>query len=132
MKAYLKNYRQSPRKVRLVADFVRGKKVTDALSELRFLNKRAASQIGKVIQSAAASAHHNFNVTKEDLIVKEIRVDKGFVLKRWLPRAFGRATPLHKHASNITVVLEKQPEMQKTKVKSQNDKSKTNTLNPKP
>lgn len=134
MKAYLKNYRQSPRKVRLLADFVRGKKVSDALNELRFLDKRAAPQIGKVIKSAAASAKHNFDTNEEDLIVKEIRVDKGFTLKRWLPRAFGRATPLHKHASNITVVLEKMSEAKEItdeKKETQSVKQKPKTLNTK-
>jgi len=124
MKAYLKNYRQSPRKVRLIADFARGKKVSDVLQELRFLNKKAAPHISKVIKSAVANAKQNFGTDESDLIVKEIRVDKGFTLKRWLPRAFGRATMLHKHASNITVVLGKDIQKQEEILKKENKNAK--------
>jgi len=106
MKAYLKNYRQSPRKVRLVADFVRGKKVGEILAQIKFLNKRASEPIKKLIESASANAKNNFGLEKEDLYIKEIQVNKGFTLKRWRPRAFGRAHPVHKHSSNVTVVLE--------------------------
>jgi large subunit ribosomal protein L22 len=106
MKAYLKNYRQSPRKVRLIADFIRGKKVIEGLAQVKFLNKRAAGPIIKLIESASSNASNNFGIKKEDLFVKEIQVNKGFTLKRWRARAFGRAHPIHKHASNITVILE--------------------------
>lgn len=108
MKATLKQYRQSPRKVRLVADYVRGKKVNNALAELDFLNKRAASVVKKLLNSAVAGAKHDFNIEKEDLFVKEITVDKGPILHRWRPRARGRATPINKRTSHVTVVLEKQ------------------------
>jgi large subunit ribosomal protein L22 len=105
MEAYLKNYRQSPRKVRLLADLVRGKSVERALSELSFMPKRAAGPLKKLIESAVANAEHNFNAKKEDLIVKEITVDSGVTLKRWRPRAFGRASSIHKHTSNVFVRL---------------------------
>lgn len=104
--AQLSNYRQSPRKVRLVADLVRGKSVEKALMELSFLNKRAAAPFMKFIESAVANAEHNNKVKKEDLTIKELRVDKGMVMKRFMPRAFGRAYQIKKRSSHIQIVLE--------------------------
>mgnify|MGYP001559939034 CR=1 FL=1 len=108
--AQLSNYTQSPRKVRLVADLVRGKSVEKALVELTFLNKRAAAPFKKFIESAIANAEHNFKAKKEDLLVKEIRVDKGVVMKRFMPRAFGRAYPIRKRMSHLKLVLETKAE----------------------
>ena len=113
MKAILKNYRQSPRKVRLVADLMRGKKLDRALTEVRFLSKRASLPLEKLINSAAANAKQNFNIEREELFIKEIKVNKGNTLKRWMPRAFGRAAPVHKHSSNVSIVLDKQSLMKK-------------------
>jgi len=108
MRASLKNYRQSPRKVRLVADLIRGKKVDRALAELAFLNKRAAHQIKKLLESAVSNAKStDESIENKDLTIKEISVDKGFILKRWRARAFGRAAPIHKHTSRINIKLEK-------------------------
>ncbi len=108
MKASLKNYRQSPRKVRLVADLIRGKKVDRALAELTFLNKRAAHQMKKILESAVSNARQtDEGIENKDLTIKEISVDKGFILKRWRARAFGRAAPIHKHTSRINIKLEK-------------------------
>lgn len=105
MKAYLKNYRQSPRKVRLVADLVRGKSYDAAMMELSFLPKRASEAISKLIASAAANADHNFKMQKSDLFVKEIRVDQGATLKRIRPRARGTASRINKRTSNVIVTL---------------------------
>lgn len=105
MKSSLKNYRQSPRKVRLVADLIRGKKVHQALLELKFLPKRAAKQMEKLVSSAATNAENNFKVSKEDLVVKEISVDQGVTLKRYRPRARGVAKRINKRTSNITLSL---------------------------
>ncbi|OHA58799.1 MAG: 50S ribosomal protein L22 [Candidatus Vogelbacteria bacterium RIFOXYD1_FULL_44_32] len=105
MKASLSNYRQAPRKVRLLADLVRGKSVRSALIELGFADKRAAVPMKKLIDSAVANAENNFKAKLEDLFIKEIRVDKGVVMKRFLPRARGRATPLRHRTSHINVVL---------------------------
>ena len=105
MKSSLKNYRQSPRKVRLVADLVRGKKVNQALLELDFLPKRAGEVMSKLINSAAANAENNFKVSIEDLVVKEITVDQGLTLKRYRPRARGVAKRINKRTSNINVSL---------------------------
>ncbi len=106
MKSYLKNYRQSPRKVRLVADAVRGKAVTVALRDLVFTNKRATDPIAKLILSAVSNAKNNFNAKEENLFIKDIQVNKGVVLKRMMPRARGSASRINKRSSHISVVLE--------------------------
>ena len=104
MKAILKDYRQSPRKVRLLADLVRGKKVSDALATLRLIDKRAAGPFSKVIESAVANAATSGNdVTK--LFIKAVAVDKGSVLKRSMPRARGSASRINKRNSHISVEL---------------------------
>ena len=105
MKASLKNYRQSLRKVRLVADLVRGKKVSQALLELDFLPKRASEVMTKLIASATANAENNFKVKQEDLVIKEISVDQGVTLKRYRPRARGVAKRSNKRTSNIELSL---------------------------
>lgn len=105
MKASLKNYRQSPRKVRLVADLVRGKNVNTALTELQFLPKRAGNVMNKLITSAVANAENNFKVSAQDLVVKEISIDQGITLKRYRPRARGVAKRINKRTSNITLAL---------------------------
>ena len=104
MKAVLKNYRQSPRKVRLIADLVRGKKVPEALTTLAFVNKRAAEPFAKVIRSAAANAKqagHN----PDTLTIKKVAVDKGEVYRRYMPRARGSASPINRRNSHIVVEL---------------------------
>jgi large subunit ribosomal protein L22 len=104
MKALLKNYRQSPRKVRLVADVIRGKKVTDALAMLKFVDKRAAGPFSKVVASALANA---VQAGKDParLVIKKVAVDKGTVLKRFTPRARGSASRINKRNSHISVEL---------------------------
>ena len=104
MKAILKNYRQSPRKVRLLADLVRGKKVKEALALLKFADKRAAEPFAKVVLSAQANAK-NAGADVEKLIIKTVAVNKGTVIKRFMPRARGSASPIRKRNSHITVEL---------------------------
>jgi large subunit ribosomal protein L22 len=104
MKAVLKNYRQSPRKVRLLADLVRGKKVNDALAQLQFVDKRAALPFAKVIASARANAVQQ-GADAKSLIIKKVTVDKGMVQKRYMPRARGSASPINRRSSHITVEL---------------------------
>lgn len=104
MKAVLKNYRQSPRKVRLLADLVRGKRVQKALETLSFVNKRAADPVTKLINSAVANAKHA-GADVEKLFVKSIAVDKGIVLKRIMPRARGSAARILKRSSHVSVEL---------------------------
>ena len=106
MKAELKNYRQSPRKVRIVADLIRGKKVGDALKALQFANKRASDPINKLLESAISNATNNFKAEKDDLFVKSIEVNKAVTMKRIMPRARGSASRINKRGSHVTVVLE--------------------------
>jgi len=105
MKAILSNYRQSPRKVRLVAGLVKGKQVALAIRELDVLTKRASLPLKKLIESAVANARHNGDIAAEDLVVKSMRVDKGVTMKRSMPRARGSASRINKRASNIVLEL---------------------------
>ena len=104
MKASLKNYRQSPRKVRLIADLVRGKKVNEALEALKFVNKRASEPFTKVIKSALANATSH-GADADRLVITKVAVDKGTVFKRFMPRARGSASRINKRNSHITVEL---------------------------
>lgn len=103
--ASLNEYRQSPRKVRLLADMVRGKDVNKALVILGFATKRGAEPMKKLIESAIANATHNFSLDADKLFVKEIQVNKGVTLKRMMPGAQGRGFPIHKHTSHVTLSL---------------------------
>jgi large subunit ribosomal protein L22 len=103
--AYLKNYRISPRKARLVVDLVRGKHVQDALDILKFTNKKAAPIIAKLISSAISNSSNSSMVDVDRLVVEEAYVDPGPMFKRFLPRAQGRATPIRKRTSHITITL---------------------------
>ena len=104
MKAILKNYRQSPRKVRLIAGLVRGKNTNDALTTLQFVDKRAAGPFAKVIQSAVANAKEQGKDT-DKLFVKTVAVNKGTIIKRSMPRARGSASRINKRNSHISVEL---------------------------
>lgn len=106
MKATLKNYRQSPRKVRLVADLVKGKSLKEALTLLSFDPKRASSPVAKLVASAAANAEKQ-GESIENLVVRNLTVNQGVTLHRSMPRAMGRATPIRKRSSHLTVTLAK-------------------------
>ncbi len=105
MKAVARFVRIAPRKARLVADEVRGKSYPEAASTLRFTNKKSAKIVGDVINSAAANAEHNMDADPDELFVREIRVDEGPTIKRYRPRAMGRATMIRKRTSHIRVEL---------------------------
>lgn len=105
MKAYLRNYKQSPRKVRLVADRIRGMSVERALTELSHIDKKSAHPMRKLLESAAANAKENNKLEKDDLIVKEVRVDKGITFKRFMPVWRGMAHPIMRRRSNVEIVL---------------------------
>lgn len=105
IKASLKHIRMSSKKVRLVVDVIRGMETSKALEQLRFVNKRAVGPIEKLIKSGIANAINNFELDENNLYIREIRVDEGVTLKRWMPRAYGRATPIRKRASHITLTL---------------------------
>ena len=116
MKAFLKNYRQSPRKVRLVAGLIKGKGVAEAITELDFLAKRAGFPIKKLLQSAVANAKQT-GAEAENLFIKELRVDKGIVMKRMMPAAMGSGHRINKRTSHVAILLaEKVTPVKKTKV----------------
>jgi len=123
MKASLSNYRQSPRKVRLITEAVKGKHVSEANVVLAYMPKRGAEPIQKLIMSAAANAV-NLGATAENLFIKNIEVNKGFVIKRSMPRAMGVAKPINKRTSHVAVTLsEVVPKAKKVKSHS-NTKAK--------
>lgn len=104
--AKLNNLRMSPRKIRLVIDLIRGMKAQKALTQLTFSKKHAARPVLKLLQSAIANAKHNHEMDEENLKISRVFVDGGSILYRWMPRAMGRATPIRKRTSHITLVLE--------------------------
>ncbi len=106
VKASLQYARVGEQKARLVANLVRGKDVSDAIKTLTFLNKKSALMIKKVIESAVANADYKKTIDLDKLFVKTISVDQGPVLKRFRPRAQGRATGVRKRMSHINVILD--------------------------
>src|SRR3989304_9491484 len=104
MKAFLKNYRQAPRKVRLVAGLIKGKSVEEAIAILDFLAKRAGFPIKKLLLSAVANALQ-VGIEKENLFIKELRVDKGIVMKRMMPAAMGTGHRINKRTSHLNILL---------------------------
>ncbi len=103
--AKVKNLRMSARKVRLVVDLIRKMPINQALNQLRFINKKAAEPVIKLIKTALADAEHNFNLEASNLKIKEIKVDEGITMKRWMPRAFGRATQIRKRTCQVSLLL---------------------------
>ena len=107
VKALLRHTRTAPRKARLIADLIRGKGVSDAISILAFTRKRAAGTFQKLLKSAIANAEENHKVLDVDyLVVKNVRVDEGVTWKRNLPRARGTSNMIQKKTSHITLILE--------------------------
>ena len=106
MKASATHIRISPRKVRMVVDTVRGKSVSQALSILGFTRKKAALPVQKLLKSAVANAAENDGISDVDtLVIDRIMVDEGPTLKRFMPRARGRATPIRKRTSHIRIIM---------------------------
>ena len=97
--------RHSTRKARLVTQAIVGRSVADATSILRFMPQGAAKDVAKVLKSAAANAENNHNLAADELRVVDARADKGPTIKRWRPRAQGRAFPIHKGVTHITVTV---------------------------
>lgn len=104
-KAQLNYLRVGPRKIRLLADLIRGLSVQEAGIQLQMEKKHAATPLLKLLKSAVANAVHNHNLIEESLVVKSIMVNNGPILHRWMPRAMGRATPIRKRTSHITLIL---------------------------
>ncbi len=105
-RAVAKYIRISPQKARLVADVIRGKDVEGAITTLRFMPKKAARILRKVLESAVANAEQTETIDVDTLYVKEIQINGGPMLKRFRPRAMGRATRILKRTSHITVVVD--------------------------
>lgn len=114
-KATLRSLRIAPRKVRLLIDLIRGMKVEDAINQLEFSKKDAAKPVLKLLKSAIANAEHNHEMKKDTLVIKVAYVDGGATLHRWIPRAMGRATPIRKRTSHVTIILEGEVGKKKTK-----------------
>ena len=106
MKARLNNYHQPPRKVRLAADLVRGQTVAEALLRLKFMTKRAAAPLAKLIKLAVANLPAGQSRSVDQLLIKDLTVDKGIVAKRFRARSRGQAARINKRTSRIAVVLE--------------------------
>ena len=106
IKAINKNVRSSPRKIALVLDYIRGKKADIALRDLQFTRKKIAIDVSKTVKSAIANAENNYQYDIDNLFVKEAYVGKSIVMKRFRPRAKGRASPIKKPFSRITIILE--------------------------
>jgi len=104
-KAVARMLRISPQKLHLLAQLIRGKKVDRALADLQFSRKRAAVDVKKVLESAIANAENNHSLDVDDLVVAEAHVGKALVMKRFSPRARGRAGRIEKPFSNITIVV---------------------------
>lgn len=119
VKAKAKFLRTSPRKLRLVADVIRGQNVNDAFNQLGNINKLATTFITKLLNSAVANAVNNFDLDKNNLFIKAITIDGGPTLDRWMPRARGRATPIRKRTSHISIVLAEVKESGKKEAKKQ-------------
>lgn len=110
VKAHSRYVRQSPYKVRLVLDLVRGLPVEEAQHVLRLTQRAASQPISKVLASAVANAEHNHALDSEDLYIVEAFADEGPTLKRWRPRARGRASAINKRTSHITIVVSEKDE----------------------
>ena len=125
IKAINKNVRSSPRKISLVLNFIKGKKADLALKDLEFTRKKIAKDVSKTVKSAISNAENNNQYDIDNLFVKEAYVGKSLVMKRFRPRAKGRASPIKKPFSRITIVLEEKVEKKEKKVSKKWDKKLT-------
>ena len=110
-----KNVRSSPRKIALVLNYIKGKKADLALRDLEFTRKRIAKDVSKTVKSAISNAENNHQYDIDNLYVKEAYVGKSLVMKRFRPRAKGRASPIKKPFSRITIVLEEKKQQKVSK-----------------
>ena len=111
VKAINKNVRTSPRKLALVCNFIKGKKADIVLRDLEFTRKKVAQDVSKTVKSAISNAENNFQYDIDNLFIKEAYVGKSLVMKRFRPRAKGRASPIKKPFSRITIVLSEKKEI---------------------
>jgi large subunit ribosomal protein L22 len=103
--ARLSHARITPRKARIIANLIRGKQVARAIDDLRFLHKSGAKQFFKLLVSAVANAEDTGDVNVDKLVVSDVQIDKAGVMRRYLPRAHGRATPIRKQLAHVSVQL---------------------------
>jgi len=109
-KAVARTVRIAPRKVRLVVDLIRGKQIGEAVAILNHTPRSASPVVEKVLKSAAANAEHNYDMDINNLVITEAYVNEGPTLKRFRPRAMGRASAINKRTSHITIVVSDQKE----------------------
>ena len=119
VKAINKNVRTSPRKLSLVCNFIKGKKADVALRDLEFSRKRIAKDVSKTVKSAISNAENNYQFDIDNLFVKEAFVGKSLVMKRFRPRAKGRASPIKKPFSRITIILGEKKKTKELKQKKE-------------
>ncbi|MFH1129182.1 MAG: 50S ribosomal protein L22 [Patescibacteria group bacterium] len=140
IKASLNYLRIAPRKVRSVIDLIRGKEIKEAEAQLKFLSRRASAPVYRLLKSAIANAKSNFNVDKENLFIKEIKVDEGVPFKRQRAMSRGRAFPIMKRTSHIIISLgvkegvkieKKQSVIRETKINTET-KTSSKSINKKP
>jgi large subunit ribosomal protein L22 len=124
IEASLNNLRISPRKIRLVTDMIKGQDIDDAQVQLEHTVKKSSPVILKLLKSAVANAENNFGMDRSNLYVYDVQVGEGTKLKRWLPRAYGRATLILKRASNIYLTLAERVEGKNRKTKEQMEKDR--------
>ena len=117
VKAINKNVRTSPRKLALVCNFIKGKKADIAIRDLEFTRKKVAEDIKKTVRSAVANAENNYQYDIDNLYVKEAYVGKSIIMKRFRPRAKGRAAAIKKPFSRITIILEEKQNQKKEGIK---------------
>ena len=115
VRAINKNVRSSPRKISLICNFIKGKKADIALRDLEFTRKRIAKEVSKTVKSAISNAENNYQYDIDNLFIKEAYVGKSLVMKRYRPRAKGRASPIKKPFSRITIILEEKIEKKESK-----------------
>ena len=138
VKAQLNGLRMAPRKVRAVVNLLKGKNVAEAFSQLEVMVRRPSSPVAKLLKSAIDNAENNYNMVREHLYIKSIRVDEGVKLKRFKPKGFGRVSPLEKKTSRIRVVLAekvaglKRPRVGIDRPAAEVDGALSNTLSPSP
>lgn len=117
VRAHARSLRLAPRKMRLVTNLVKGMRLSEAMTQLTFTNKKGAKMLQKLLQSAAANAEHNFSMNRDNLFIKELTCDMGPVLQRSFPRARGSAFMIRRKMSHVNVVLEERAVKLKRKQK---------------
>jgi large subunit ribosomal protein L22 len=122
--AKLNNLRMPNRKVKLVADLIIGMDVADAINQMNVTTKKSSPFMVKLLNSAVANGENNFGIDRNNMYVFDVVVKEGITLKRWMPKAYGRATPIRKRSSQIEIVIEEREEGKNRKTQEQLEKEK--------